>query len=129
MCVYFIRCGRVVHDVGRVVSRQTPDSIGAKLLIASTALRAYRNRNHACLLKIASIHLLLSVLISRGSAKLLLALLVKTLKHVRLRSQTSLEGKQKKTLLWLERNKKPVHCLSAVTDEEGHPLGKRRGIR
>ena len=29
----------------RELSRQTPDCIGAKLLITSTALRAYRNRH------------------------------------------------------------------------------------
>ena len=29
----------------RELSRKTPDSIGAKLLVASTALRAYRNRH------------------------------------------------------------------------------------
>ena len=53
-------------------------------------------------MKIASIHFPLNVSISRGSAKILPAILVKTLKHVRLRSQTSLGRKQKKTLLWLD---------------------------
>ena len=86
---------------------------------------------HGSLLKIASIRLPLSVLISRDSAKLLQTLLVKLLKNVRLRSQIPLGRRQKKTLLLARcrggqrawRNKKPVLTLSAVTDEKGHPLG------
>ena len=82
------------------------------------------------LLKTASIRLPLSVLISRDIAKSLQVLLVKTLKHVKPRSQPSLGRKQKNTLLWPDagggqrawRNKKPVLSPSAVTDEEGHPL-------
>ena len=35
----------------RELSRKTPDSIGAKLLVASTALRAYRNRLHGTLMR------------------------------------------------------------------------------
>ena len=35
----------------RELSRQTPDCIGAKLLIASTALRAYRNRHLGTLMR------------------------------------------------------------------------------
>ena len=35
----------------RDFSRQTPDCIGAKLLITSTALRAYRNRHPATLMR------------------------------------------------------------------------------
>ena len=35
----------------RELSRKTPDSIGAKLLIASTALRAYRNRHLGTLMR------------------------------------------------------------------------------
>ena len=35
----------------RELSRQTPDCIGAKLLITSTALRAYRNRHLGTLMR------------------------------------------------------------------------------
>ena len=70
-----------------------------------------------------------SVLISSDLARFLLALLVKTLRLVKLRSQPSLGRKQKKTLLWLDAEvdnvpgaKKPVLTLSAVTDEEDHTL-------
>ena len=71
------------------------------------------------LLKSALIHFLSSVLISSDLARFLLALLVKTLKHVKLRSQPSLGRKQKKTLLWLDVG---MDNVSAVTDEEGHTL-------
>ena len=54
---------------------------------------------HGSLLKIASIRLPLSVLISRDFAKSLRILLVKLLRNVRLRSQISLGRRQKKTLL------------------------------
>ena len=71
----------------RELSMQTPDCIGAKLLITSTALRAIEIDilGRSCdvvklgnLLKTASIRLPLSVLISRDSAKSLQVLLVKT---------------------------------------------------
>ena len=35
----------------RELSRKTPDSIGAKLFIASTALRAYRNKHLGTLMR------------------------------------------------------------------------------
>ena len=74
------------------------------------------------LLKTASIHFPLSVLISRDSAKLL--------RNLGLRSQSSLGRRQKKDTALARcrggqrawRDKKPVLSLSAVTDEEGHLL-------
>ena len=85
---------------------------------------------HGSLLKTASIRLLLSVLFSRDSAKSLRIFLVKLLRNARLRSRISLGRRQKKDTVvarcrgaqraW--RNKKPVFSLSAVTDEEDHPL-------
>ena len=53
-------------------------------------------------LKTALTHFPSNVLISNDSARFLLALLVKTLEHVKLRSPASLAHKQKKTLLWLD---------------------------
>ena len=82
------------------------------------------------LLKIASIHLPSSVLISRDSAKLLLALLVKNL-QAREAEVSTLPWTQTEKYIALARcrsgqrawrNKKPVLSLSAVTDEEGHTL-------
>ena len=49
---------------------------------------------------IASIHFDLSVLISMDSARFLLALFLKTLKHLKLGSHPSRGRKQKKTPLW-----------------------------
>ena len=78
------------------------------------------------LLKSALIQFPVSVLISSDSARFSLALLVKTFRHVKLRSPPSLGRTQKKkTLLWQDvgvDTKKPVLTLSAVTDEEDHIL-------
>ena len=81
----------------RELSRKTPDSIGAKLLIASTGMRAYGD--HGNLLKTASIHRPLSVLISKDFPKSLRILIVKLLRNVRLRSRISFGRRQKKTLV------------------------------
>ena len=115
------------------LSRQTPDCIGAKLVITPIALCAYRNRHfgttcgvvrHGSLLKIASIRLPSSVLISRDPTKLLRIFLVSTLVHVKLRSPPSL-GKdialdrcRKGQIAW--RDEKLVLTFSPVPDEEGH---------
>ena len=42
---------KVKKQTIRELSRKTPDSIGAKLLLASTALRAYRNRHLGTLMR------------------------------------------------------------------------------
>ena len=86
----------------RELSRQTPDCIRAKLLITSTALRTSRNRHLGTLMRCCGAWKPMEDLISSDSARFLLALLVKTLKHVKLRSPPSLGRKQKKTLLWLD---------------------------
>ena len=117
----------------RELWRQTPDCIGAKLLITRIAFCANRNRHfgtpcgvvrHGSLLKIASIRLPPSVLISRDPTKLLRILFVSTIMHVMLRSPPSL-GKdialarcRNGQRAW--RNKKPVLTFSADPDEEGH---------
>ena len=123
----------------RELSRQTPDCIGAKLLIACIALRACRNRHLGTLMRCCEAWKLVEDCFDTSSFECIdfqrlsqiiasLTREMKTLKNVRLRSHTSLGRKQKKTLrrcrsgerAW--RNKKPVLSLSAVTDEEGHPL-------
>ena len=85
---------------------------------------------HGSLLKIALIRLLLNVLISGDSARSLRNLLEKILAE-REAEITNLPWTQteKDTALACCRggqrawpNKKPVLSLSAVTDEEGHPL-------
>ena len=91
----------------RELSQKTPDSIGAKLLIASTALRAHWNRHlgtlmrflrHGSLLKLALIRFPSNVLTSRGSARSLRTLLVKVLRNAKLRSRISLGHRQRKTM-------------------------------
>ena len=92
----------------RELSRQTPNCIREKLLITSTALLACRNRHRGTLMRCYDAWKLVEecfdtlsfecVDFQRDSATFLLALLVKALKHVRLRSQPSLGRKQKKTL-------------------------------
>ena len=91
----------------RELSRKTPDSIGAKLLIASTALRACRNRHlgrscdvvrHGSLVKRALIRFLMNVLTSRSLVRLLRILLMQNLRNVKLRSRISVGHRQKKTM-------------------------------
>ena len=132
----------------RELSRQTPDCIGAKLLITSTSLRAYRNRHlgTSCdvvklgnLLKTPLIRLPLSVLISSDSPKLLQILLVKLLRNVRLITTLLWTQTEKDTALascrgghcaW--RNKKPVLSLAKDFVSIGEPFSrharKARGI-
>ena len=95
-------------QTSRELSRKTPDSIGEKLSFASTALRAHRNRHLGTPIRCSEawkpvedcFDTSLSVSISSDSARFLLALHVKILKHVKLRSPSSLGRKQKKTVLW-----------------------------
>ena len=76
---------------------------------------------HSCdVVKTALVHFLSRVLISSDSATSLLALLVKTLLHVKLRSLPSPARKQKQTLLWLGVGIANEH--GAIRDEGGHPL-------
>ena len=85
---------------------------------------------HGSLLKIALIRFPLNVLTSRDSDKSLRTLLVKIVWNAKLRSRISLGRRQKKDTALARcrfgqrawRDKKPVLSLSAVTDEEGHPL-------
>ena len=48
---YKVLLNKAKKMTGRELSRQTPDCIGAKLLIASTALRVYRNRHLGTLMR------------------------------------------------------------------------------
>ena len=113
----FVEFGVLLHKAKKMtkreLSRQTPDCIGAKLLITSTALRAYRNRHLGTLMRCCEAWTLiedcfdarlpLSVLTSRQAhLRSLRILLVKLLRNVRPRSRISLGSKQKKTLFWLD---------------------------
>ena len=92
----------------RELSRKTPDSIGAKLLIASTALRACRNRHLGTLMRCCEAWQPVEDCFDpisfecddfQDSARSLRTLLVKIFRNARLRSQISLGRRQKNTLL------------------------------
>ena len=104
----------LLHQARRMtqceLSRQTPDCIGAKLLITSTALRAYRNRHLGTLMRCCETWkpiedcfdtLSFECIDFQRLSHILLVSLVKTSQHVKLRSLASLARKQRKTLLWL----------------------------
>ena len=122
----------------RELSRKTPDSIGAKLLIASTALRAYRNRHLGTLMRYCEAWKLIEDCFDTSSFECvdfqrlsqIIANLTRETLEEREAEITNLQWTQteKDTALarcrggqraW--RNKKLVLSLSAVTDEEGHP--------
>ena len=123
----------------RELSRQTPGCIGAKLLITSTALRAYRNRRLGTLMRCCEAWKPVEDCFDTSSFECIdfqrLSQIVASLNRGSLEAReadvTNLTWTQteKDTALarcrggqraW--RNKKPVLSLSAVTDEEDHPL-------
>ena len=93
----------------REISRKTPESIGAQLLIDSTALHACRNRHRGTLMRCCEAWKPIEdcfhtssfecVLLSSDSAKTLHILFVKLLRNANLRSRISLGHRQKKTML------------------------------
>ena len=123
----------------RELSMQTPDCIEAKLLITSTALRAYRNRHLGTLMRCCeawnpvedcfdtfSFECIDFQRLSQSIASLTCENLeareteVSNLPWTQTEKDTGLARCRSGQRAW--RNKKPVLSLSAVTDEEGHPL-------
>ena len=122
------------------LSRKTPDSIGAKLLIASTALRAFRNRHFGTLMRCCEAWKLVENCFDPISFECVdfqrLCQIIANLTRGNLAereaeiTRISLGHRQKNTLLSPDAEvdnvpgvtKKPVLSLCAVTDEEGHPL-------
>ena len=123
----------------RELPRQTPDCIGAKLLITSTALRAYRNRHLGTLTRCCEAWkpiedcfgtLSFECLDFRRLSHIFASLTrenlatreteVSSLRCTQTEKDISLARCRNSQRAW--RNKKPVLTLSAVTDEEGHPL-------
>ena len=123
----------------RELSRKTPDSIGAKLLIASTALRAYRNRHLGTLMRCGEAWKPVETCFDPISSECVdfqrLSQIIANLTRENLAERDA----EITNLPWTQtekdhasarcrigqrawRIKKPVLCLSAVTDEEGHPL-------
>ena len=123
----------------RELSKQTPDCIGAKLLITSTALRAYRNRHLGTLMQCCEAWKLiedcfdtlsfgridfqrLSQIFATHTREILEAreAEVSTLPWTKTEKDIAVARCRNGQRAW--RNKKPVLTLSAVTDEEGHSL-------
>ena len=121
----------------RELSRKTLDSIGAKLLVASAALRAYRNRHLGTLMRCCEAWKLIEDCFDTSSfecvdfqrlSQILLTSLVKNLRTRETEITTPLDANRKKTLLQLDagigqrawRNKKPVFRCSQY--EESHPF-------
>ena len=123
----------------RELSKQTPDCIGTKILITSTALRAYRNRHLGTLMRCCEAWKLVEDCFDTSSFECIdfqrLSQIVASL------TRDNLEAREAEVsnLPWTQtendialarcrssqrawRKKKPVLTLSAVTDEEGHPL-------
>ena len=123
----------------RELARQTPDCIGAKLLITSTALRAYRNRHLGTRMRCCeawkpiedcfdtlSFECIDFQRLSQIFASLTSENLanreaeVSTVPWTQTEKDIALARCRNGQRAW--RNKKPVLTLSAVKDEEGHPL-------
>ena len=135
-------CTKPKKMTKRELSRQTPDCIGAKLLITSTALRVYRNRQLGTLMRCCEAwkpiedcfdtlsfectdfqqicHIFASLtrenLATRETE-------VSTFPCTQTEKDIALARCESSQRSW--RNKKPVLTLSAFTDEErGPPLGE-----
>ena len=123
----------------RELSRKTPDSMGAKLLIASTALRAHRNRYLGTLMRCCEAWKPLANCFDPISFECAdfqrLGQIIANLTRENLAEReaeiTNLPWTQTEKNNALARcrsgqrawrNETPVLSLSAVTDEEGHPL-------
>ena len=123
----------------RELSRKKPDSLGAQLSIASTALRAYRNRHLGTLMGCCeawkpngncfepiSFECIDFQRLSQIIANLTRENLeereaeVTNLPWTQTEKDTALARCRSGQRAW--RNKKPVLTLRAVTDEEGHLL-------
>ena len=124
----------------RELSRQTPGCIGAKLFIASAALRAFRNRHLGTLMRCCEAWKPIEDCFDPISFECVdfqrLSQIIANLTRENLAEReaeiTNLPWTQTEKYTALARcrggqrawrNKKPVLSLSAVIDEEGHPLG------
>ena len=126
---------RTVHEL----LRKTPSSPGAKLLTASTALRAYRNRHLGTLMHCCEAWEPVGKCFDRCSFECIdfrgLSQIIASLTPERIRereaeisnllwTQTEKDNALAKCRLGLRawRSKKPTLCHHAVTDEDGHSL-------
>ena len=126
---------RTVHEL----LRKTPDSLGAKLLTASTALRAFRNRHLGILMRCCEACEPVGKCFDPISFECIdfygLSQIIESLTRERITkreaeidnfswTQTEKDNALAKCRLGLRAwcSKKPMLCFHAVTDEDGHPL-------
>ena len=126
---------RTVHEL----LRKTPRSLGTKLLIASTALHTYRNRHFRTLMHCCEAWEPVGKCFDQCSFECTdfqgLSQTIAGLTRQRIAereaeicnltwTQTEKDNALAKCRLSLRawRTRKPMRCLHAVTDEEGHPL-------
>ena len=123
----------------REFSRKTPDSLGANLLTTSTALRACRNRHLGTLMRCCEAWKPIENCFDpisfectdfQGLSQIMVNLIRESLaeREAETRNlpwtQTEKDNALAKCRLGLRawRAKKPMFCLHAVTDDDGHPL-------
>ena len=119
--------------------RNTPSSLGAQLLIASTALRAYRNRHLDTLMHCCEAWRSVGKCFDQYSFECVdfhgLSQIIASLTRERIAereadihslpwTQTEKDNALTKCRLGLRawRTRKPTLCLHAITNEDGHPL-------
>ena len=133
----------ILHQAKKITTRallkQTPTCIGEKLLLTSTALRAYRNRHLATLMRCCEawkpvedcFDILSFECIDFQRLSQIFACLTRENLDTREIEVSTLPWRQTEKDIALARcrnsqrawrNKKPVLTLSAFADEEGHPL-------
>ena len=128
----------------RELSRKTPDSMGAKLLTASTAFRAFGNRHLGTLMRCCEVwepvgkcfHPISFECIDFHGLSQIIASLTRedfAQREAEIRNlpwtQTEKDNVLAKCRHGLRgwRAKKPMLCLHAVTDDDGHPLENEGG--
>ena len=134
-CVFVHKAKKITK---RELLKQTPDCIGAKLKITSTALRAYRNRHLGTLMlcceswitledcfdtlsfECIDFHRLSQIFASLTRENFVIRdTEVSTFPCTQKEKDIALARSRNGQRAW--RNTKPVLTLSAVTDEEDHP--------
>ena len=134
---------QVRRQTVRELSRKTPDSLGAKLLTASTASRARGNRHLGTLMRCCEAWepvgkcfdpISFECIDFHGLSQIIASLTRESLaeREAETRNlpwtQTEKDSALAKCRIGLRawRAKKPMLCLHAVTNEDGHQPGKRR---
>ena len=133
--------GRARNQAHHELIRNTPGFLGAKLLIASAALRAYRNRHLGTLMHCCAAWELVGKCFDQCSLECTdfhgLSQIIASFTRERTAEReaeilnllwTQTEEDNALAKCWLSLRscvpRKPMLCLHAVTDEDGHPPGE-----